>query len=135
MALISRTTSSRKLAAYWSTVICVYSLLHQLAKVCCTVQELLLSRSGSLSRKTIGVYGYNGLVDIRTGILIGGKKFSLTNPSLICSTMVATFVSEALSVSTTFRNAILDTILDEHLESWSEVLLHIVRYSIAMNCG
>ncbi|GFV30733.1 transposable element Tc1 transposase [Trichonephila clavipes] len=98
MAQTDRTASSRQLAAQWSTAtgvsLCASSIWIRV------LQRGLRARilyTGFLSRKTIAACGYNGPMCIEAGVLIGSRSSFLTNPASIWGTMMAEFVSGAMS--------------------------------------
>ncbi|GFX30757.1 hypothetical protein TNCV_1181351 [Trichonephila clavipes] len=97
-------------------------VLHQFGDVCCSVGcEQGFLYTGFLSRKTIATCGYNGSMCIGAGVLIGSRSSFLTNPASICGTMIAEFVSGTKPVNGTFRSALSNATVDEHLELWSGV--------------
>ncbi|GFW43663.1 hypothetical protein TNCV_4770121 [Trichonephila clavipes] len=77
--------------------------------------------AGFLSRKTIAACGYTGPMCIGAGVLIGSRLSFLTNPTSICGTMMAEFVSGSMPVNGAFRSALSNAIVDEHPELWSGV--------------
>ena len=65
-------------------------------------------------------------MNIVSGVLIGNKWCFLTNPALMCATMMAAFVLDAMPVNATCRSTSSNVIVDEHPELWPGVRLRIM---------
>ena len=60
------------------------------------------------------------------GGLIDNKLSFLTNPALICGTMMAAYVLDAMPVNIAFHSVLSNVIVAEHLELWSGVRFRII---------
>ncbi|GFU29287.1 uncharacterized protein TNCV_3334841 [Trichonephila clavipes] len=104
MVVKDHTTSSRQLAARWSTAT---GRLRQFVDVCCTVDCVQgCFYTGSPSRQTIDGYVCNGLMSIEPDKLTGTKLcFQMSHVS-ICGTVMTAFVLDAMQVNAVFQSAL-----------------------------
>ncbi|GFS51683.1 uncharacterized protein TNCV_613651 [Trichonephila clavipes] len=104
MAVNERTTSSRQLAARWSTATGVMSASSTSAAPRIACKGCFYT--GSLSRLTIDSCVCNGLMSPELGKLIGTELSFQMNHASICGTMMAAFVLDTMPVNAAFQRTL-----------------------------
>lgn len=108
--LTDHTASSRELTTtHWYTATSVLlTVFYYLSTSDAPWGQDLCYRE-SLSCTTIDTSGWNGLVDKETGVQIESRRYFLTNITLTCSHMIASFILNTMLGNATFRSALLNT--------------------------